>query len=88
MKLKVQISLDDELMARIDKYADRNYTSRSGLITAACISYLATNEVVNAVKDISLAIRKIADTGEVDVATRIQLEDFEQMVKMITGGLI
>ena len=34
--MKVNISLDDELMKRLDDYADRNYMSRSGLISLAC----------------------------------------------------
>lgn len=88
VKMKVQISLDDELFVRIDKLAKKNYMSRSGLISQACISYLITNEVVYAVKDIALSMRKIADTGEVDIETRIQLEDFERIAKMISGGLV
>jgi hypothetical protein len=62
--------------------------SRSGLISQACIAYLITSEVQYAVKDMALSMRKIADTGEVDVKTRIQLEDLERFAKMVTGGLI
>lgn len=88
MKMKVQISLDDDLMARVDNFASRNYMSRSGVVNQACLSYLITNELQFAIKDMAHSMRKIADTGEVDVETRIQLEDFERITKMITGGLI
>ena len=43
--MKVNVSIDEELMARIDRYADENYMSRSGLITLACTQYLNQFEV-------------------------------------------
>ena len=33
--MKVQISIDDELVKRVDNYADKNYLTRSGLISLA-----------------------------------------------------
>ena len=38
--MKVNVTLDDELMQRVDNYADRNYMSRSGLISIAVTQYL------------------------------------------------
>ena len=82
---KVQISVDDELLKRIDNYSDRNYLSRSGLITLACSQYLNQAEVVTAVKDMALCMRKIADAGTVDEETQEQLEDFERLAQLLTG---
>ena len=82
---KVQISVDDELLKRIDNYSDRNYLSRSGLITLACSQYLNQAEVVTAVKDMALCIRKIADAGTVDDETQKQLEDFERLAQLLTA---
>lgn len=84
--MKVQISLDDELMVRIDNYADKNYMSRSGLICQACTQYLVSAEVQFAIKDMAIAMRKIADTGKIDDETRIMLQDFERVSNMLTGG--
>lgn len=81
---KVQISVDDELLKRIDNYSDRNYLSRSGLITLACSQYLNQAEVVTAVKDMALCMRKIADAGTVDDETQKQLEDFERLAQLLT----
>lgn len=83
--MKVQITMDDELMKRVDDYAAKNYMSRSGLIAQACLSYLTQNEALSAVKDISLSIRKIADTGSIDEDTEKKLKDFELFIKMLTG---
>lgn len=81
---KVQISIDDKLLERIDKYADSNYTSRSGLISLGMAEYLNSKEVIGLVKDMSLAVRKIADNNLVDDSTMEQLEDFERICKMLT----
>lgn len=75
--MKLGISLDDNLVARIDSYVSSNYMSRSGLISLACTQFLNANEVVVAVKELSLAMRKIAESGSIDVDTRKKLEDFE-----------
>lgn len=80
--MKVSISLDDELISRIDRYADENYMSRSGLISLACSQFLNQNEVVCALKDVSIAMRKIADNGTVDHETMEQLEDFERLANL------
>ncbi len=33
MKRRVNITLEDEVIKRVDRYADQHYTSRSGAIT-------------------------------------------------------
>lgn len=83
---KVQITIDEKLLERIDNYADDNYMSRSGLLCLAAAQYLNANEVIGFVKDMSLAMRKIADTGNVDDETMAKLEDFERMSKILMGS--
>lgn len=84
--MKVQVSLDDELVNRIDSYADANYMSRSGLISYATTQFLNQSDVIMAIKNISLAMSKIADTGNIDEETMQQLKDYERMCKMFTGS--
>ena len=83
--MKVQISLDDKLVERADVFADANYMSRSGLISLALTQYLNTNDALMAIQNLSLAMKKIADTGNLDHDTIEQLEDFERMSKMFLG---
>lgn len=85
-KVKVGITLDEELLRRIDDYADDNYLNRSSLISLATTQFLNTSDVTRAIKDVALAMRKIADTGEVDEETQKQLEDFERLSKMMVGA--
>lgn len=84
--MKINISLDDELVKRIEAYADNNYMSRSGFISLACNQYLASADVVTAIKSLSLACKKIADTGEVDEETQQQLADYERLANILVQG--
>lgn len=84
-KLKVNITLDEELMRRIDEYAEDNYLNRSTLVSLAVTQYLNAADVSKAIKEMAFAMRKIADTGEVDDETRKQLEDFERLTKMLVN---
>ena len=83
--MKVNITLDDELMKRVDKYADENYMSRSGLISLATTQFLNASDVTTAIKDMSIAMRKIADKAVVDKETIEALEDMERLSKYLTG---
>lgn len=83
--MKIGITLDENLVNRIDKFADENYMSRSGLISLACTQYLNAAEVTNAIREMALCMRKIADSGKVDHETMEQLEDFERLSKMLVG---
>ena len=82
---KINISLDDNLLERMDRYAEDNYMSRSGLVSISVAQYLNANEVMTVVKDMSLAMRKIADSGTIDSETEQKLEDFERISKMLVG---
>lgn len=84
--MKVNITLADELMQRIDSYADENYMTRSGFISLAATQYLNQQEAFKLVKDMGLAMRKIADKGLVNDEVISQLEDWERMAKMIVGA--
>lgn len=82
--MKVNITLADDLMNRVDNYASANYMSRSGLISFAVTQFLNQSDVIMCIKDMSLAMRKISDTGIVDKETIKQLEDFQRFAEVFT----
>lgn len=84
-KVKVNITLDEDLLQRIETYADENYLTRSGLITLATSQFLLQAEASRAIVDMSLALRKIAETGTVSDDQLKQLEDFERFARMLAG---
>lgn len=84
-KIKVNITLEEELLQRIETYADENYLTRSGLITLAVSQFLLQAEASRAIVDMSLAMRKIAETGTVTDEQLRELEDFERFARMLAG---
>lgn len=83
--MKLQISLDDELVARIDSCADSNYMSRSGFISQACVQMLNQTEAVSSLVRISYACQKVAETNQLDDETKQQFKDFERIAKVLLG---
>ena len=79
---KVQISIDDELLKRIDNTAEALYMSRSGFISSSCAQVLNTTQMVVAITEMSIALRKMAETGNVTEENMQKLLDFERLVKM------
>lgn len=83
---KVQISIDDKLLERIDTYAEENFISRSGLISMGMCDYLNSKETMRLIKNLGVAVQKIADQGIVDDDTMKQIEDFERLCKIVSVG--
>lgn len=81
--MKVQISIDEELLRRADKFSEENFLSRSGLISLSLKQYLDSNQIKGALLDLSRAMRKIADSGSIDEEARGQLEDFERLAQCL-----
>lgn len=82
---KINVSINDELLKRIDDYAAVNYLSRSGMVTLACTQFLNQNDIIQAVMRLDLAIQKIASTGQVDDETQQELDDFSRLSKLLIG---
>lgn len=83
--MKVNVTFNDDLMKRIDEYAERNYMSRSGLISFATTQFLNGQQLVSAVQDMSVCMRKIAETGIVDEETERRLQELEIVAKVLVG---
>lgn len=43
---KINISIDDELLKKADKFAKKIYTSRSGLISISLVNYMNNQEAI------------------------------------------
>lgn len=82
---KIQISIDDELLKRMDTYADDNYMSRSGLITLAATQFLNANEVTKAIVSLNATMQAIKETGHLDHETMEQLEDWQRLANLLTS---
>ena len=56
--MKVNVTLQDELVSRIDNFADENYMSRSGFLTLVAVQYLNTQDTMRLIRDMSLGDEK------------------------------
>lgn len=83
--MKVNLTFNDDLMKRIDDYAERNYMTRSGLISFAITQFLNGQQMISAVQDMSVCMRKIADNGQVDEETEKKLQELEIIAKVLVG---
>lgn len=81
--MKVQVSLDDELVQRIDKCAETMYTSRSGLIAMSCIQFLNQNELVGAISRMSHAFKLAAEKGILAEEAVKQWDELERTLSLI-----
>lgn len=81
--MKLQVSLDEELVGRIDNCAENMYMSRSGFISMACVQYLNQNEFISSFNRVSNACKLVAEKGEVDDEIKKQFEDFERVCELI-----
>ena len=84
-RTKVQITIDDELLQRVDAYADEHYTSRSGVFASGAESLLLTDEVRVAISKIADAMQRIAMTGTLSDEDKLQLAAFQTLAAAMSG---
>lgn len=83
--MKISISLADELVQKIDQYADDGGMTRSGFISQSCKLYIQQLEITQCLKSMSNAMNRIASTGVVDEDTQKELERFTQLADFIAS---
>lgn len=84
-KIKVQITLEEDLLNQVDEYCDKNYMNRSWLISQSLVKVLNEQKVIDSLADISIALKKVAENGVMDENTKKKLEDFETLCKFFVG---
>lgn len=82
---KVNVSLPDELLVRLDEYADGNFMSRSGAISMMVNQYLTSRELQAQIKLMSAALQKLSNNVELTDEEKMQLLGFEQIAKALPG---
>ena len=83
---KINISIDDDLLEKIDTLADENYTSRSGFISMGMNEFVKQKEVIQAVKSMSASMAKIATIGTIDDETLKELEAIQTICGIMTNA--
>lgn len=81
--MRVTMTLNDELLKRLDTYAKANYMNRSSVVSFACNQFLMANELQSLMVDLKRAVQKIADCGTVSEEQMKELEKFEMLCDII-----
>lgn len=82
--MKINITIDDELLSRADDFAKKNYLSRSGLISYALNDYLTQKELFSAIASMGISMQKLADKKEIDDDFKAELENFYKLAAIFT----
>ena len=80
---KFTISMDEKLEKELSKFAKENYITKSGLISIAVKEYMLQKETVFALKKLSLAMERIAESNTIDNQTKKELEGFCAFANLI-----
>lgn len=82
--MRINMTLNDELLKRIDNYAKSNYMSRSSVVSFACNQFLMANELQSLMIDMKRALQTIANKETITDEQLKELEKFENLCDLIT----
>ncbi len=81
-KAKIQISLEEELLVAVDEYCDKNFMNRSWLISQSLVQVLNQQKIIDAMVNVSVAIKNATENGVLDDETIKEIQNFETLTKM------
>ncbi len=84
-KVKINVSIDDELLKEVDDYCDRMYLNRSYLISQQLQQVINMQKIINSISDLSFALKKAAEMGSIDEETERKMKEFETVAKILTA---
>lgn len=83
--MKVQISVNDDLLKKVDEYCERNYSNRSAVFAQGANTLILQESIPYYLSEIAVAFKTISDKNEIDEDSKKKLEQFYQL-SMILGG--
>lgn len=82
--VKVQITMDESLLSRLDDFVDRNFSTRSGAIALACTQMLLSDDIRVSIRTIANAMKRIAESNEIDEQSKEDFKQFELLAKALS----
>lgn len=87
MTVKVQVTMDEALLQRLDEYADRSFNTRSGAVSLAVSQLLMQDDLQRSIRTMALAMQRIAENNEIDEESKKQLFAFQSLARMYSEGV-
>ena len=82
-KTKINITIEKDLLDDMDDYCEKNYFTRSALVSYSLVQVINQQKVIDSLRDASIAVRKVAETGVLDDESKKTLNDFEAVAKIM-----
>ena len=87
MRQKVNISMNEQLLALLDEYADEVYSTRSGIICQALVNFFSQRQAIKALQELVTLLKRIertiAEHGGLTDEDKQQLKDLEALISML-----
>lgn len=80
--MKIHISMNDALLDEVDKAAQENYISRSGMISIACAQYIQTRTMSKGLARAGEALERIAESGQISETDKKELLEFSRQCQL------
>lgn len=81
-KEKINITIERELLDLLDDYCDKNYMNRSWAITQSVTQLINQQKMIDAICDVSYALKKSVESGSIDEKTEEEIKKFEAISKL------
>lgn len=81
-RVKMNITMDDQLVSDLDAYCEKNYMTRSAVISQSVLSLINQQKLIDAISSLSQSIEMCAKAGQLDDETRKEMERFEALSKL------
>ena len=82
-KVKVQITLEEELLNMVDDYCDKNFMNRSWLISQSLMQVLNQQKMIDSFSNLSIAMKNAIANGNIDEETKKEIQNFETLCSML-----
>jgi metal-responsive CopG/Arc/MetJ family transcriptional regulator len=83
--MRVNMTINDELLGRIDNYAKTNYMNRSSVVSFACNQFLLQNELSSLLVSMKRAFETIAVNGSCSDEQMKELDKFAELVEILVS---
>ena len=80
---KVNISISEGLLERVDEYCRENSLSRSGLISLSLNQYLTSQEVIVLLRNLNSTMQKIAEGNMLEEEIVLKLREYQHIINMM-----
>ena len=79
---KVQISIDDDLLVKVDDYCKKNCITRSGFISMMCSQWLQKEELTKTLNIFQGVMLKVTEGKDLPPEQQQELDDYMRLVSM------